>query len=91
MPLVNEVVVPVGDKDFWNASQPKDDLGNFGSYITNPELPTLIQAIYGITPAPPTPRNDLVQVFATGNPRAQPAAGRGPQRDDPPEHVDPGV
>jgi Domain of unknown function (DUF4331) len=65
MPLVNEVVIPVGKKDFWNASYPKDDLANFGSYITNPELPTLIQAIYGI-PAPATPRNDLVAVFATG-------------------------
>jgi len=67
MPLVNEVVVPVGDKDFWNASYPKDDLSNFGSYITNPELPNLIQAIYGI-PAPATPRNDLVEIFATGIP-----------------------
>ena len=67
MPLVNEVVVPVGKKDFWNASYPKDDLANFGSYITNPELPNLIQAIYGI-PAPATPRDDLVQVFATGIP-----------------------
>jgi hypothetical protein len=67
MPLVNEVVIPVGEKDFWNASQPKDDLNNFGSYIVDPELPKLIQAIYGI-PAPPTPRNDLVEVFATGIP-----------------------
>ena len=66
-PLVNEVVIPVGDKDFWNASQPKDDLNNFGSYVVDPELPKLIQAIYGI-PAPPTPRNDLVQVFVTGIP-----------------------
>jgi hypothetical protein len=67
MPLVNEVVVPVGKKDFWNASEPKDDLGNFGSYILDPEVPKLVQAIYGI-PAPATPRNDLVQVFATGIP-----------------------
>jgi hypothetical protein len=67
MPLVNEVVVPVGKKDFWNASQPKDDLANFGAYIVDPEVPKLVQAIFGI-PAPPTPRNDLVQVFATGIP-----------------------
>jgi hypothetical protein len=67
MPLVNEVVVPVGKKDFWNASQPKDDLANFGAYIVDPEVPKLVEAIYGI-PAPDTPRNDLVQVFATGIP-----------------------
>jgi hypothetical protein len=44
-----------------------DDLSNFGSYILDPEVPKLVQAIYGI-PAPPTPRNDLVEVFATGIP-----------------------
>jgi hypothetical protein len=67
MPLVNEVVIPVGDKDKWNGSKPVDDLANFGSYITDPELPNLIQAVYGV-PAPATPRNDLVTVFATGIP-----------------------
>jgi hypothetical protein len=30
-------------------------------------LPVLIQALFGVTP-PPTPRNDLVQVFLTGVP-----------------------
>jgi Domain of unknown function (DUF4331) len=67
MPLVNEVVIPVGKKDFWNSTQPKDDLNNFGSYILDPEVPKLVEAIYGI-PAPATPRNDLVEVFATGIP-----------------------
>jgi hypothetical protein len=65
-PLVNEVVIPVGDKDKWNGSEPQND-SQFASYVTNPELPNLIQAIYGI-PAPATPRNDLVQVFLTGIP-----------------------
>ena len=64
MPLVNEVVIPVGKKDAFNASKPADD-GQFLSYVTDPELPTLIEAIYGI-PAPATPRNDLVSVFLTG-------------------------
>ncbi|MBM7789737.1 DUF4331 domain-containing protein [Tenggerimyces flavus] len=66
MPLVNEVVIPVKDKDRFNASKPKDD-AQFGKYVTNPELPKLIQAVYGI-PAPKEPRNDLVQVFLTGVP-----------------------
>ena len=64
MPLVNEVVVPVKDKDRFNASAPRND-GQFLSYVRNPEVPRLIEAIYGID-APPTPRNDLVSVFLTG-------------------------
>jgi hypothetical protein len=66
MPLVNEVVIPVKDKDRFNASRPKDD-ARFLQYVTSPEVPKLIQAIYGI-PAPAEPRNDLVQVFLTGVP-----------------------
>ncbi len=66
MPLVNEVVIPVGKKDTWNGSKPVDD-GQFLSYVTNPEVPKLLEAIYGLR-APATPRNDLVQVFLTGVP-----------------------
>ncbi|HEX9824883.1 MAG TPA: DUF4331 domain-containing protein [Actinomycetota bacterium] len=64
MPLVNEVVIPVGQKDLFNASAPADD-GQFASHVTDPELPKLIELIYGI-PAPATPRDDLVAVFLTG-------------------------
>jgi hypothetical protein len=63
-PLVNEVVIPLKDKDKFNASQPADD-GQFLSYVTDPGLPKVIQAVYGIK-APATPRNDLVSVFLTG-------------------------
>jgi hypothetical protein len=64
MPLVNEVVVPVGFKDYFNGSQPKDD-AQFLSAVTDPELPHLINKVYGL-PVPATPRNDLVSVFLTG-------------------------
>ena len=63
-PLVNEVVVPVGQKDRFNASTPSAD-AQFLTFVTDPELPKLIQAIYRI-PAPPTPRRDLAAVFLTG-------------------------
>jgi hypothetical protein len=65
-PLVNEVVIPVGQKDRWNGSRPTDD-GQFAAYVLDPELPKLLQAVYGIA-APPTPRNDLVAAFLTGVP-----------------------
>jgi len=71
MGLVNEVVIPVGQKDRFNASKPKDD-GQFLSFVTDPEVPHLVEALYGI-PAPDsdpaTPgiqRDDLVAVFLTG-------------------------
>jgi hypothetical protein len=63
-PLVNEVVIPLKDKDKFNASQPAGD-GQFLSYVTNPGLPKVIEAVYGIK-APAEPRNDLVSVFLTG-------------------------
>jgi hypothetical protein len=64
MPLVNEVVVPVSLKDYFNASKPKDD-EQYLAAVQDPEVPKLIEAIYGI-PAPATPRDDLVAVFLTG-------------------------
>ena len=66
MPLVNELVIGISDKDDFNASEPTKD-AQFGTYVTNPTLPVLIQGLFGV-PAPATPRDDLVQVFLTGVP-----------------------
>jgi hypothetical protein len=41
MPLTNEVIVPLGDKDYWNSLTPYQDLerlNKFGKYFYNPEL-----------------------------------------------------
>jgi hypothetical protein len=65
--LVNEVVIPLKDKDKFNASSAWYD-AQFAKYVTDPELPKLLQSVYNI-PAPATPRNDLVQVFLTGVPK----------------------
>jgi len=37
MPLTNEVIIPIGDKDKWNALDPSTDL-QFAKYFSNPEL-----------------------------------------------------
>ena len=42
MPLVNEVVIGLPDKDRFNGSKPKDD-GQFADYVTNPTLPELLE------------------------------------------------
>lgn len=68
MPLVNEVVIGLKDKDKFNASQPKDD-GQFAAYVTNPALPALIESLFPSAPAPTNfPRTDLVAAFLTGVP-----------------------
>ncbi|CAN5347815.1 DUF4331 domain-containing protein [soil metagenome] len=65
-PLVNEVVIGLGDKDKFNASQPKDD-GQFATYVTNPTLPELLQILFPVVQAPNLfPRTDLIAAFLTG-------------------------
>jgi hypothetical protein len=69
MPLVNEVVIGLPDKDKFNNSKPKDD-AQFATYVTNPTLPRLVEIAFGLPAggAAPTniPRNDLVVTFLTG-------------------------
>lgn len=66
MPLVNEVVIGLPDKDKFNASRPIDD-AQFATYVTNPTLPTLIQILFpGVRAPTKFPRTDLVATFLTG-------------------------
>ena len=69
MPLVNEVVIGLKDKDKFNSSKPKDDAANFADYVTHPTLPALIQILFPSAPAPSNfPRTDLMTAFLTGLP-----------------------
>ena len=65
MPLVNEVVIPLGQKDRFNASDPEQD-AQFASFVLNPEPARLIPVLYPSIKVPPAPRNDLVAIFLTG-------------------------
>lgn len=66
MPLVNEVVIGVKDKDKFNSSKPQND-AQFADYVTNPTLPALIETLYPSAVAPRVfPRTDLVAAFLTG-------------------------
>lgn len=66
MPLVNEVVIGLEDKDKFNASKPKDD-GQFADYVTNPALPALVETLFPAARAPTNfPRTDLLTVFLKG-------------------------
>ena len=66
MPLVNEVVIGLPDKNKFNSSEPKDDL-QFADYVFSPTLPRLIEALFPSAPAPTVKdRPDLVAAFLTG-------------------------
>lgn len=70
-PLVNEVVVPVGLKDYFNASKPPKDEQFLGA-VNEPILPKVVEAVYGIEEPDSNPdkagiqRDDLISVFLTG-------------------------
>jgi hypothetical protein len=67
MPLVNELVIGLDDKDKFNASKPKNDPTNFADYVTHPVLPALIQTLFPSALAPTNfPRTDLLTVFLKG-------------------------
>jgi hypothetical protein len=70
-PLINEVVIPVGLKDLFNASPPAKD-SQFASHVTTPELAGLLNVLYpGVFPnlAKYTkPRVDLAAILLTGIP-----------------------
>ncbi len=57
-PLVNEVVVPIGLKDQFNATYPVDD-AQYAAAILDPVLPKALKALFNID-SPPAPRNDLL-------------------------------
>ncbi len=67
MPLVNEVVIGLKDKDKFNSSKPSGD-GQFADYVTNPTLPALLEIALALPGIAPTnfPRTDLVTTFLTG-------------------------
>ncbi len=68
VPLVNELVIGLGDKDRFNASEPRND-GQFAAYVTNPTLPELIEILFssaGVQAPNEFPRTDLVAAALTG-------------------------
>src|SRR5919106_7002822 len=66
-PLINEVVIPIGQKDKFNRTSPADDLQNFGKYALNPEPARLLNALFGLG-VKETNRTDIVQALLTGVP-----------------------
>jgi Domain of unknown function (DUF4331) len=73
-PLVNEVLIPMGKKDFWNTQPPGNDK-QFASYVAHPGLSALLPVLYpGVFPnlaalnKKGTARADLEAILLTGIP-----------------------
>jgi hypothetical protein len=68
-PLINEAVIPLGQKDFWNRSDPADDQ-QFLPFYRSPEVTRLENSLYAsvLQPAQATDRDDLVAILLTGVP-----------------------
>ena len=66
-PLVNEVVIPLGQKDRFNRTQPADDATNFGKFVVEPELAKLMNALFGLG-VKETDRSDIVLALLQGIP-----------------------
>jgi len=77
-PLTNEVIIPLGKKDFWNRSEPEDD-SQFAGLYNAPELAGLENLLYGapppagvghpggaLEPIDTTGRTDLEAILLTG-------------------------
>jgi len=66
-PLINEVIIPLGQKDHFNATQPSDDAKLYGKYVLNPELAAVMNQLFHVN-APEHNRTDIVQALLTGLP-----------------------
>ncbi|MFL6098908.1 MAG: DUF4331 domain-containing protein [Actinomycetales bacterium] len=70
-PLFNEVIVPMSEKDLWNATPPTAD-NDFAKYVAKPELAGLLPVLFpGVFPklaAYTKPRADLLAILLTGIP-----------------------
>jgi hypothetical protein len=66
-PLINEVVIPIGQKDKYNRTSPSDDLANFGRFALSPEPARLLNALFGLG-VKESNRTDIVQALLTGVP-----------------------
>ncbi len=74
-PLINEVIIPMGKKDYWNGEEPERD-SQFSKYYDHPGLAALLNVLYpgafpnlaAYTAVKSNTRPDLDAVLLTGVP-----------------------
>lgn len=78
-PLINELLIGTGSKDFWSMSQPIND-SQFAHFALDPLLARVFNAVFGIN-IPTPPRNDLLLLMEYLPPIAAPGTPAGPVAD----------
>jgi hypothetical protein len=78
-PLINELIIGTGSKDYWSMSEPVKD-SQFASFDLDPLLARVLNAIYGIA-IPTPPRTDLLPLVTYAPPIAAPGTTAGPIAD----------
>jgi hypothetical protein len=79
-PLVNEVVIPLGQKDKFNRTQPSNDGKNFGKYVVSPQLAKVMNALFNLG-VKENDRTDIVTALLTGLPGLTEIAPKSPPTD----------
>jgi Domain of unknown function (DUF4331) len=67
-PLVNEVIIPLGQKDKFNRTTPDADAANYGKYVLEPELAAVLNVLFPDVQALEKNRTDIVQAVLQGIP-----------------------
>jgi len=84
-PLINELIIGTGSKDYWSMSKPVND-AQFAHFDLNPGFVGAVDSLYsvlvpGALYSPPNPRNDLLPLVAYLQPIAAPGTPKGPIAD----------
>jgi hypothetical protein len=80
LPLINEAVIGIQDKDKYNRTHPSQDVNNFGAYFLNPILVRDVEAIggyaqLGVDPVPDSLKYGRVDILNVINLKDIPSAG----------------
>ena len=84
-PLINELIIGTGTKDYWSMSRPVRDI-QFANFYENPPFVSIVDSLYSVLVpgalfSPPPPRNDLLPLFEYLPPIAAPGTPTGPIAD----------
>jgi len=84
-PLINELIIGTGSKDYWSMSRPVDD-AQFAHFDLNPLFVTVVDSLYsvlvpGALYSPPNPRVDLLPLVEYLPPIAASGTSTGPVAD----------
>lgn len=80
-PLINELIIGIGNKDRFSMDVPSGDM-QFAGFFLDPPIVSVVEALYGgALSVPAAPRNDLLPLVTYAAPIAAPGTPAGPIAD----------